>query len=459
MLILVLGQVPALAQEGGDADPAKADAFKFKLYRWQEDYGYLAGKPALSDYEKLKYIPLGAAGYYLSLGGESRLRLDTYTPYLFGIGAGGVSFTSFQARTLLHADAHFGPYFRVFTQIDAATEQGRLTQRAFDRSDPDLRQAFADFNLPVGAGTATLRLGRQEIFLGPTRWLAVRDPTNLRRAFDGALAKYDDKSLSLRVFALRPAINKGGAFDDGTSTVEAFWGGYATARQPFGAPFKIDGYVFGKQLDAVTYSRGSARETRYTVGSRLYGTLLNIDYKFEGAYQFGTFGATNISAFGGFGELVRDVGTWQGVTPRLGLRANYASGSGNLKSGALRTFAAPYPAASAVTEMSLLSLSNVANLQPFLDIYFPNDLRLGANWNFVRKVAAADGGYGPAGTIFKANSKAKGVASIGQLDLTWDLTAFLQVQVLYDHVFAGSFLTAAKGRGLDYSRAQIQARF
>ena len=179
----VLALQPSHAQESTGDDSRPKEAIAFRLYRWEENYLWLSRKTGpLTDYERLKYIYLGGAPEnYLSIGGEARYRFDGYDPYLFGLTANGKAFGSNQERLFLHSDLHLTQYFRAFAQVDAAAEQGRPVQRAYDQSSPDLGQAFVDFILPVDRSTTTLRVGRQELWLGPTRWMAVRDPTNLRR--------------------------------------------------------------------------------------------------------------------------------------------------------------------------------------------------------------------------------------------------------------------------------------
>jgi hypothetical protein len=359
----------------------------------------------------------------------------------------------------LHGDLHLTEYFRAFVQFDAAAEAGRPVQRAFDQSAPDLRQAFGDLILPTGKGTTTLRFGRQELWLGPSRWLAVRDPTNIRRSFDGALLEYRDDVFIFRGFAAKAVLIYPGLFDDPTSSSEAFRGFYLRTRRLFSLPVSVDLYLLDKQLDRVTYARGSGREDRWTGGGRAAGKLASLDYAIEGAYQFGTFGSADISAWGFFADVSRAFEGF-GVTPRFGLRSHYASGDRNLKESTLRTFSAPYPAASVISEMSLLSVSNAFNLQPYVQLTLPYNLVLGANWNWIWKATAADSVYGPIGTLITApHSTASTVAQIGQVDMTWDVTRFLQVHALYAHIFAGDYIKAAKGVDFDYYRLQIMTRF
>ena len=457
----------AQAQESAGTESARQanpDDRPFRLYRWQEDYSYLAGKPR-NGWESLKYIPLpGLPDSWLSLGGEVRYRLDAYDPYLFGLGKSGYTWASNQERIFQSFDLHLLGMFRGFVQFDAAKEDGRPVQRAYDQSPPDLRQAFLDFMVPTRSGRIMVRGGRQELFLGESRWLAVRDPTNLRRSFDGFLGEYDDPSLTLRVFAAHPVNILPGAFDDNTLTPEFFRGFYATVRKPFDVPVTVDAYVYGREQASVTYARGTAAEDRWSGGARLTTRLAGFEGTVEATRQWGSFGKAQIDAVGAFTDLgyrFSPLAAAGNVTPKLGVRAHYASGDDNLKSGTLHNFTAAYPAASIISEMSLLSASNTTNIQPYVQLFTgPRGPVLGANWNVVSRVSVADSVYGPIGTLITAkNSTSRDVARIGQVDLTWDISKFLQLHALYAHIFAGQYIRDAGGRDFDYYRLQIMARW
>lgn len=436
----------------------------FRLYRWQEDYSYLASKER-TGWEQLKYIPLpGLPGVWLSLGGEGRFRVDAYGPYLFGLGKSGSYWASKQERVFQHLDLHVGQVLRAFVQVDTSREKGRPVQRAYDQSYADVRQAFIDVVLPVGAGSATFRAGREELYLGASRWLAVRDPTNIRRSFDGFLAEYNDRMLTLRAFAAHPVNILPGAFDDNTSNQEYFRGGYAIVRKPFDLPVTLDAYVYGRQQRSVTYARGTAPEDRWSGGARIAARFGSVEATGEATYQWGSFGTAAISAYGAFGDLgyrFSSLGfAGPPATPKIGVRSHYASGDDNLKSSTFSNFTGAYPAASVISEMSLISVSNAVNVQPYVQFFIDPGVVLGANWNFVRKVSTADSVYGPIGTLITAkNSAAHDVAQIGQVDITWDVNRFLQVHALYAHVFAGQYIRDAGGRSFDYYRLQVMFRW
>lgn len=83
-----------------------------------------------------------------------------------------------------------------------------------------------------------------------------------------------------------------------------------------------------------------------------------------------------------------------------------------------------------------------------------------ASWNVVRKVSVADSVYGPVGTLITAkNSTSLDVAQIGQVDVTWSVSRFLQLHALYSHVHAGQYIRSAGGRDFDYYRLQAMFRW
>ena len=61
-------------------------------------------------------------------------------------------------------------------------------------------------------------------------------------------------------------------------------------------------------------------------------------------------------------------------------------------------------AASAISEMSLslISASNVKNLQSYVQFFVSPNAVFGVSWNFVRKATTADSVYGRLGTIITA---------------------------------------------------------
>src|SRR5260221_10539007 len=144
----------------------------FKKVRYEEDYHYLRDASRRADYlDAIKFIPLSTnRDSYLTLGGEIRERYEYYHNNLWGRGPQDQDGYLLQ-RYMVHADAHFGDYFRVFAQFKSGLEDGRDGgPRPTDRDDFDLHQAFFDVRLPwADTDSLTLRAGRQELAYGSSR--------------------------------------------------------------------------------------------------------------------------------------------------------------------------------------------------------------------------------------------------------------------------------------------------
>src|SRR5437588_7563901 len=92
----------------------------YSIERWTEDYSYLKDRSYSTDpFDPIKYISLSAdRDWYVSLGGQARWRYDYFNNSAFGSGLQDENgFDLF--RLLAHADAHFGPNFRVFLQFNS----------------------------------------------------------------------------------------------------------------------------------------------------------------------------------------------------------------------------------------------------------------------------------------------------------------------------------------------------
>ncbi|WP_342379362.1 alginate export family protein [Myxococcus stipitatus] len=135
-------------------------------------------RPDEDPFDRVKNIPLGEQ-VSLSLGGQHRLRYEL-TEGLAGPMPESVLFS----RNLLHVDAHAGP-FRAFIQWG-----GHYALGAPPRDEPpgsdlfDVQQAFVEWAATFRDVQFVARVGRQEMALGSTRWVGIRDGTNVRQAFD-----------------------------------------------------------------------------------------------------------------------------------------------------------------------------------------------------------------------------------------------------------------------------------
>jgi hypothetical protein len=276
-------------------------------------------------WDPLKYLALRAAeAWYVSLGGEARLRYEYFNHALWGQGPQDSDGYVLQ-RSMLHADVHLGPRVRVFTQLKSGLEEGRTGgPRPTDKDELDLHQAFVD----IAAGTEptfTLRAGRQELAFGSSRLVSVRESPNVRQSFDGLRALLRAGAWRVDGFVTLPVNTKPGVFDDDPDTQRLFWGVYAVHPLPLLPEGHIDLYYLGLNREEARFDQGSAHEVRHTLGLRLWGHPGPWDYNVEVVYQLGTFGQGQIHAWtaaSDTGYTLRTV-PWQ---PRLGLKADIISG-------------------------------------------------------------------------------------------------------------------------------------
>jgi hypothetical protein len=84
----------------------------------------------------------------------------------------------------------------------------------------------------------------------------------------------------------------------------------------------------------------------------------------------------------------------------------------------------------------------------------PNAM-FGVSCNVVRKVTIAARFMDRLGSSSRHRIRGRDVAQIGQVDLTWDMSRFAQLQALYSRTFAGQYIKAAGDRTFDDYRLQI----
>lgn len=435
---------------------------QYRFLRWAENYSDLGGVP-LSDrsgLERIKNVPLWAGGPSLTIGGDYRLRLEGFADPGFAL-RGSDDFVSTNHRFLLHANLAIAERVRLFGELGWFVEDGRKpSARPFDESDLDLQQLFVDVGSP---SDAMLRVGRQEMLLGSTRLFGLREGPNIRRVFDAAKLDFVWDDVKFTGFYARPVINNVASFDNASTSAEQTWGGLATYALPTSAPndgLSIEPYYFGRSLDVQRWGAEVADERRHTLGVRSFGTLDRFDYDVEAAYQFGRFGEQDVRAWGVatlFGYTFADT-AW---TPRIGVRANAASGDTDASDGRLQTFDALYPNLSYFTDAAVYAPANAVDVRPFVELE-PNDvLSLSFGADAIFRLHESDAVFG-AGYIplVPGGTGGKGLTTVlVDASATWRVSPFVEAKVSYVHGFAGPVVKRAGGQDFDFGLLQLTTRF
>ncbi len=462
-LTVTIALLPCAAAPAAAQQPAAMPAFR--PLRYDEDWRVLADPARRADpLDALKYVRLGAGtDAYLSLGGELRERYELQRNDSFGVSSGPRRDGYLLQRFLLHTDLHLGPNLRVFTQLsDTRAFGAHENLGAVQENRTDLAQAFADLSFATGAGRATLRGGRQEMSFGSERLVSQRESPNVRRAFDGARASLSPgPGLRFDAFAVRPVANRQGAVDS-SNRAEAFWGAYGTAAVPGVEGLLADLYYFGRERERAAFQQGTAFDQRHTVGARLFGRGAGgWDWDFEGAYQFGSFGRASIRAW----TAASDTGLtlsrlpW---SPRIGLKADIASGDRNPQDDTLETFDPLYPKAPYFTEAGLVAPANLINLFPSVRVRPAEAVTVELGWDVLWRHRRGDAFYrlGPFAPLpGSAGGRSRFVGHQAQLTVTWQASRRIAVRAWYVHFFAGDTIERAGGRDMDFVGASVSWKF
>jgi hypothetical protein len=341
----------------------------YRQLRYDEDYSFLRDPAnARADLEPLKFIPLSPIGNaWLTLGGEVRARYEYIHNSLWGQGPQDRD-GFFLLRTMVHADWHCSEWVRVFAQLKSGLESGREGgPRPTDRDDLDLNQAFVDLRSVLTSGSATLRFGRQELVFGSSRIISAREGPNVRLSFDGVHGIIQSADRRIDVFAVEPAETNPGVFDDRTDSRQKLWGVYAVMPWPSVPDGHLDLYYLGLRRADAHFDQGTAREKRESLGARIWGHRSGWDYNFEFVYQFGRFGDAPISAWTAASDTGFTFSRFR-FEPRLGLKADIASGDRDPRDSRLETFNALFPRGGYFNDSAIIGPANFIDLHPSVEL-------------------------------------------------------------------------------------------
>jgi hypothetical protein len=401
------------------------------------------------------------SSWALDLGGQLRERFESSQNPVFGLSAPA------QNDYLLHRVAVFGDLrkgdrFRAQVEIVGGFTSGWAGSPPPTQDDPlDVLQAYAETSLPLSSGQLLVRAGRQELTLGSSRLVSVRESPNIRRAFDGIRATWVlSKDTRVDAFMVRPVFPDDEIFDDRSSSEQSFWGMYATSTAPALGGSGMDAYYLGLRREDATFAQGQGRELRHSVGMRVFGERNDWDWNFEGVWQWGSFVATNIRAW----TLSSDAGytfTNLRFSPRLGLKTDAISGDRNPLDGTLGTFNPLFPKLPYFSEANLATPANLLDIQPNVTLSLTNRLSLNVSWNALWKYANADAFYSPPLSAVEGTSNTHATDIGRQLStgVEWNVSDNVSLNATYVKFEPRSVTRQASGREGSFFAASIQLTF
>ena len=284
-ILALLSVTSARAQTPQDAAPVcPGPPTTLPVTTYDEDVKYLADRECQTGdiLAPLQFIRLRSEdeSYYLSFGFWIRERGDYVSnPNWSNRPSGNVYLMQ---RYLAHMDLHLGERFRFFGELASSVENGRNggPRPGLDDEKLYVHQGFFEVGLlRSGSDNLTLRAGRQEIALGSENLVSTRDGRNIRNSFDGVRLTWVKRDWTVDAFALKPVLNNSGYFDDPPSHGNSFWGLYAVHPLRLLPHGSIDLYYMGLDNQSVPFEgKGTGREQRETLGTRLWGSTQRWEY-------------------------------------------------------------------------------------------------------------------------------------------------------------------------------------
>jgi hypothetical protein len=418
-------QTPDPQAPGLPSDPARPPLNPFPA---EQNWSFLADPAKRRDlFDPVKYIPLGKNPQrYLSLGFEYRIEYEYYDNWMFG--AGPQDHNGYvMNRVMPHFDFHANRDFRLFTEFKFDSIAGRNggPRPGIDEDPGDVHQAFLEIGPHVSSPRGiSLRAGRQEVVLGSGRLMDNNEGPNVKLSFDGFRAIAENAHVRLDLFALKPVEDDQGYFDDIPNPHQSLWGSYLTVPAPIVSRGRADIYYIGLDTNPATYNRGTADESRNTIGFRAFRPVgKGLDYNWEPDFQWGSFGKNSIRAW--------SVSTETGYTfdrtrfhPRPLLRADAYSGDGPPANHPLGTFNPLFPRGAYFTNkvVPFLGPQNLIDLHPMLQFQLRPNVTGAVAWNWYWRESTHDGIYAfgsgvlmdPAGA-----SHARYLGNQGDLEIRW----------------------------------------
>jgi hypothetical protein len=430
----------AAGQKSSPEDPC---LYRFPHY--EEDWSCVHnGLHSTDPGDAIKDVALGKGGdSNISFGGEIRETYERFRNPNFGLQPKDPNGYLLQ-RYLVHADLHLNELMRAYVELLSAFENRRVggPRPTVDKDKFDVHQGFLDFYFGQEQNErSVIRFGRQEMALGSGRLVALREGTNVPFSFDGIRAEFHRGSWGLNVFATKPVQNRIGFFDDPPQAGTWFWGVYSRrALQIEGRASNFDLYYLGLDRNPAVFNRGSAQETRHTLGARIWSFQGAWNYDAEGIFQFGTFGRGEIRAFRvasdtsyGFASV-----PWQ---PRVGFAADVASGDRGPSQPNLQTFNALFQSGTYSGKAQILGPANTIRIEPSVKASPRSAFSISAGWGFYWRESIHDGLYGIASNLLVPGntSRARYEGSRPILQADWQLNRHLSAHVNYIYVFNGPF--------------------
>lgn len=388
------------------------------------------------------------SGIRLEVHGQHRLVYRYSDPVALGVpSANGPALAraseSLQLlRNTLELDVQWSPELRSVLQVGGwyAFGEERLAQPP-DADLGDVALAFAEWT----GERMRVRVGRQELPLGTTRWFSTRDGANVRQSLDLLRMSFALRRASLDVFGgLVPQLRRGW-FDDRPNAKAQLVGAYATIV--LAKVLSLDAYTLYRKRDGAPF----AGERRLTFGFSAGGeTAWGAEYIQHTLLQVGD----SLLAWG------LSAAFWQRLPfqiVRIGLRLDALSGAKGAHGGTFdplfpnQTFFSPHPA---------IYPANLYSVHPMFTLT-PGKLELEAGCIVLWRQSVHDAIYESNAAITAVQGLPQRAYTGAQLSvrLSYEIDEHFETEAVFSRLFAGAAIDGAGGTDVDFFGSTISFRY
>ncbi|MCB9782511.1 MAG: alginate export family protein [Candidatus Omnitrophica bacterium] len=427
----------------------------------------VASKVVVSDSQKQQTTDEDVSWYRIS--GHARTRYESRQNYDFiydrpsidGMADNDDNFLLTRFR--LSVDIEPNPYLSGRVTFQDSREFGSdvINHDALDRSGTDIFENKADLHeaylkLRLGESPWAIQAGRMQLNYGDQRLIGGFNWGNTARNFDAAKILYQEGDFSLDLVAANVVVVDSNAWDNSNDD-DDFLFAYATMRnKPQGTQ---DFYLLYRDNDDLN------REI-YTLGTRIDGACGDLDWNFEGAWQWGSSTDT-VAPTAGSGEILdhkawaasAEIGYTQsnlGCAPRLAVGYSYASGDDDPNDNENNTFDNLYPTNHLYYGyMDFFSWRNVHNPNLKLHWKASDKLTFKTHWHmFWLDEPEDDAWYNAGGGVVRNAAGNDASSFVGhELDIvaSYACSEKLNMELGYGHFFAEDYVrdTSPNGREAD----------
>ena len=314
----------------------------------------------------------------------------------------------------------------------------------------------------------SLKVGRQELSYGDERLVGAFAWNNIGRVFDAVKVRWQNPLFAADFFTSKVVLPNDNNFNN-WNDYNLFSGTHLTSRKIPKTITELYFFARNEDLGVATADRGAvlpfqtpapAARDIYTVGGRIKSAtneLGNFDYTIEGAYQFGTWQATTVSA-----ELDQDAYAFMANVgysfpdvfgkPRVALEYAFGSGDSNPNDGKHETFDNLYPTNHKFYGyMDFFSWQNLHDVRAMISLKPTTRLSLAVEGHMFWVADTADniynaGGVGrgagaTAGTGFGRNPGYDSYLG-SEVDVIagYAVNKFINLEAGYGHFFVGDYI-------------------